>query len=96
MKNAKSFLLAAILGSIAAMSPVLAADYVVSKEEVAPGSYYCHMKLPAVQARSLPTDNPIPKDASSGDIIDYYGPCDENAFEQNGWNGSGWISITIG
>jgi len=42
MKNAKSRLVAVLLGSIAPISPVLAADYVISKEEVTPGHYYCH------------------------------------------------------
>ena len=34
------------------------------------------MKVPAVQARSLATDNPVSKDPSSGD-------CDKKAVEQD-------------
>jgi len=83
MKNAKTFLAALVLlGNVVATGSVLAADGVISKDEITTGSY-CHMKFPAIQARSLATDDPIPKDASSGDIIDYYGPCDENAVEQD-------------
>jgi hypothetical protein len=82
MKSERAFLLAVLLGSVAAINPVRAADGVVSKEE-ATASGYCHMKLPAIQARTLGTDNPVPEDASSGDTIDYYGPCDENAVRQH-------------
>ena len=82
MKNARTFLFVVLLGSIAATSPVLAADGAAANREVMPLAGYCHLKLPAIQARSLATDDPIPKDASSGDIIDYYGPCDKNAVEE--------------
>ena len=75
MKNATAFLLGVFLGGIAAISAVLAADGAVSKEELTPGTY-CHMKVPAVQARSLATDNPVSKDTSSGD-------CDKKAVEQD-------------
>ena len=36
---------------------------------------YCHMKFPAMREESLGTSHPVLKDASSGDIIDFYGPC---------------------
>src|ERR1043166_9083623 len=71
MKNARTFLFVVLLGSIAATRPVLAADGAAANREVMPLAGYCHLKLPAIQARSLATDDPIPKDASSGDIIDY-------------------------
>jgi hypothetical protein len=82
MKNAKAFAGAVLLGSIAAISPVVGADDAISGEEVTP-SGYCHMQVPAAQARSLTTDNPVPKDPSSGDVIDYYGPCDKKAVMQD-------------
>ena len=82
MKKAKVFLGAVLLGSIAATNPVFAADRDLSKQAVTPDGY-CHQKLPAIRSRSLATNDPVPKDALSGDIIDYYGPCDENAVEQD-------------
>ena len=38
---------------------------------------YCHLKFPAVTQRSLFTNHPRPKNSSTGDIVDYYGSCDE-------------------
>ena len=37
---------------------------------------YCHLKFPAIREETLSWDQPVLKDASSGDIIDFYGPCD--------------------
>jgi len=34
------------------------------------------MKFPAIREATLTWDRPVLKDASSGDIIDFYGPCD--------------------
>ena len=52
-------------------------DGVLLKEE-ASGGTYCHMKFPAIQEDTLLTDHPQLKSADSGDIIDYYGPCDHD------------------
>ena len=78
MKNAKSLLAALILlGNITASGTALAADGIISKTEDVPGSY-CHEKFPAMEGRSLASDDPVLKSAESGDVIDYYGPCNEN------------------
>jgi hypothetical protein len=83
MKNSKTFLAALILfGSVAASGMALADDGVISKDVLTPRSY-CHEKFPAMQARSLGTDDPTLKSAASGDIIDFYGPCDENPTGQD-------------
>jgi hypothetical protein len=55
----------------------LAADGVLSKDEVTPGSY-CHMKFPAIRERTLFTDHPRLKSSTSGDVVDFYGPCYES------------------
>jgi hypothetical protein len=55
----------------------LGADGILMKEEAAPGSY-CHMKFPAIRPKTLGTDHPELKSPSTGDVIDYYGPCDES------------------
>jgi len=38
---------------------------------------YCHMKLPAIRSRTLPTPDPQVKSNATGDVIDYYGDCNE-------------------
>lgn len=41
-------------------------------------SNYCHLKFPAIQEHTFNWSTPVLKNASSGDIIDFYGPCDYN------------------
>ena len=78
MKNSKAFLAALILvGSVAASGMALADDGVISKDVLTPQSY-CHEKFPAIHGRTLGTDDPTLKSTASGDIIDFYGPCNEN------------------
>ena len=50
---------------------------VIYKQELTPGSY-CHLKFPAIREETLASDHPVLPDPSDGDIIDYYGPCDED------------------
>jgi hypothetical protein len=79
MKIAIPFLAAALLvGGLVANG---SAD-VLSKTEAAPGSY-CHLRFPAITEASLDTDHPVLKSADSGDIIDFYGPCNENPVGQD-------------
>ncbi|HEX2522232.1 MAG TPA: hypothetical protein VHP35_08905, partial [Terriglobia bacterium] len=54
------------------------ADGILLKEESAPGSNYGHLKFPAIREETLGSDHPVLKDASSGDIIDFYGPLDHD------------------
>jgi len=42
-----------------------------------PGGY-CHLKFPAIREDTLDSDHPILQNPSSGDIMDYYGPCDHD------------------
>ncbi len=77
MKRAKIFLIGGCL--IAALAPRIslaapAAASIVSTDAFTDGGY-CHMKFPAILERTLGTTQPVLKDASSGDIIDFYGPC---------------------
>jgi hypothetical protein len=39
---------------------------------------FCHLRFPAIRGRTLGTDQPRLRPATSGDIIDYYGPCDHD------------------
>ena len=77
MKIATSFLAGLVLMGSVGVSGAKAADGVMLKEEAVPGSY-CHMQFPAIEESTLYTDHPVLKSADSGDIIDYYGSCDEN------------------
>jgi hypothetical protein len=72
----------------------MAADRVLVKEELSPN--YCHMKFPTIREETLGSKTPLLKDASTGDVIDFYGPCDETPTgtdqviaqkldEQRGW-----------
>ena len=79
MKNAKALLAAVILlANITASGTALAADDgVISKEPLTPDSY-CHEKFPAMKSGSLDDNKPTLKSPTSGDVVDYYGPCNES------------------
>jgi hypothetical protein len=78
MKIATSFLAALLFTSaLGALNNAVADDGVLLKQEFTPGSY-CHEKFPAVRPSTLYSDQPVLKDSSTGDVIDYYGPCDES------------------
>jgi len=70
------------LGSLGAVNSAIAEDGVISKQEVAPGSY-CHEKFRAMRPSTLDADNPTLKSLESGDVIDYYGSCDESPVGQD-------------
>ena len=88
MKIATSFFASLLLiGTLGAPATAMAANGVISKQDLPPGviykqeltpESYCHLKFPAIRAQTLDSDHPVLKDSSGGDIIDYYGPCDED------------------
>lgn len=55
-------------------SLVWAGDAVISRVPDSSGSF-CHLRFPAIREDTLFSDQPVLKDASAGDIIDAYGPC---------------------
>jgi hypothetical protein len=76
MNNAKSLLAALILlGTVTVSATAFAADGVPSKDELSTDSY-CHLKIPAIEGKTLASDDPVLKSAQTGDVYDYYGPCD--------------------
>ncbi len=78
MKIANALLAGLLLaGTLGAADAAFAADGVIFKQELTPGSY-CHLKFPAIRGRTLAGNHPVLKDPSEGDIIDFYGPCDED------------------
>jgi hypothetical protein len=64
------------LVNVAAGSTVLAADGVISKDELSTDSY-CREEFPAISDKTAASDDPALKSHGSGDVIDYYGPCNE-------------------
>ena len=78
MKIATSFLAALLfMGALGALNNAMAADGVLLKQEATPGSY-CHLKFPAIRQSTLDDDQPVLKNSSTGDVIDFYGSCDES------------------
>ena len=43
-----------------------------------PISNYCHQQFPAIRPNTLGTSHPQLEDPSSGDMIDFYGPCNHD------------------
>ena len=76
MKIATSFLAALLFtGALGSINTAMSADGVLSKDELATGSY-CHEKFTPMTRQTLDADNPVL--TKSGPIIDFYGPCNEN------------------
>jgi len=62
-------------GILLANSPILwAAEGIISKV-ADPSGGHCYLKFPAIKEETLYWDRPVLKDASDGDIISLYGPC---------------------
>lgn len=78
MKTATVLLASLLLtGTLGATRDAIAADGVIYKQELIPGSY-CHLKFPAIRGRTRASDHPTLKSSTDGDVIDFYGPCDED------------------
>jgi hypothetical protein len=81
MKIATSFLAALLFtGTLGALNNAIAEDGILSKDQFA-GTSYCHEKFPAIARHTLGDDQP--ELSSKGDVIDFYGPCDENPLGQD-------------
>ncbi len=39
---------------------------------------YCHLKFPAIDTNTLSSNTPTLLPADTGDIVDFYGPCDHD------------------
>ena len=80
MKKVGSAISAIVLvGSL--VGSAYAVDNSVSSSESSDN--YCHLKLPAIRPKTLATREPQTKSSTSGDVIDYYGPCNESPTSQD-------------
>ena len=78
MKSLKANLsMLLVVGVLGTSGAALAADGVEVEGQLAPGSY-CHEKFPAMRQRTLGDNEPELKQSTTGDIVDYYGSCDED------------------
>ncbi len=75
-----SFLLFTVALSWGSLS---AQEGVLMKLQLSPDTNYCHMKFPAIREDTLNTGQPVLQDPTSGEVIDFYGPCDENPVGQD-------------
>ena len=57
---------------------VWAQEGVLFKVALDADNSYCHMRFPAMQEETLSWDRPLLKDASEGDIVDFYGSCNHD------------------
>jgi len=81
MKKVGSVISAVVLASTLVGSAYAMDNNDVSSSESADS--YCHMKFPAIRPRTLGTQEPQTKSSRSGDVIDYYGACDESPTGQD-------------
>jgi hypothetical protein len=75
MKTKKTFFAAMLLAGLVMNGTALAQG--VTTEDALTSGAYCHAKFPAIDGRTLDSDQPVLKNAASGDLVDFYGPCDE-------------------
>jgi hypothetical protein len=67
-----------LTGALVLSSPLLWAAEGIIFRVPDPSGNYCHLKFPAIRPDTLSWPQPVLKDPSEGDIIDFYGPCDHD------------------
>jgi len=65
-----------LAGSLAANSAMAADNGTTMKQRL--NSNYCHMKFPEIDQGTLASNNPQLGEATPGNLVDFYGPCDES------------------
>lgn len=73
MRSIAAISMAVMIGSLAGSA--YAASGILEKDQA--GANYCHMKFPAIRPRTLASEHPQLKSPTTGDVIDFYGPCGE-------------------
>jgi len=96
MKIATSFLAALLFtGTLGALNNAIAQDGILSKDKFTGGGY-CHEKFPAIRQRTLDDDQPVLKNSSTGDVIDFYGSCDESPVGRDQCMSKSWKPSIVG
>ena len=80
MKKVGSAISAVVLVGSLVGSAYAVDNHVASSESA---DSYCHIKFPAIRPRTLATGEPQTKSTTSGDVIDYYGDCNESPTGQD-------------
>lgn len=83
MKRIGAKLSVLVLAGSLASSVFAAEEGIILKEKLSDTEDYCHIQFPAMKEGTLTSDHPQLKDASNGDMIDYYGSCDETPTSAN-------------
>jgi hypothetical protein len=84
MKNRRRFLSAVIVaGGLTFAGVAFGTDGVVLREPLNAASDYCHLQFPAIREDTLATGHPVLKSSAAGDLIDFYGSCDEDPLGPN-------------
>ena len=87
MKRTQSYLSLLLLLGVLGYMPIAASAQAPKVKGVKPGviamplnkeGSFCHLRFPAIQGRTLGTDKPQLKPATTADIVDYYGQCDHD------------------
>ncbi len=65
-----------LMGSLAGTAMAGNADGILLKERA--DNNYCHTRFPAIRQHTLESANPELKRSDTGDVIDFYGSCDES------------------
>ncbi len=88
MKRIQLSIFFVLLGVLIGYSPVAVLAQAPTVEGVKPGvieatalnkaGTYCHLKFPAIDTNTLSSATPTLQAADSGDIVDFYGPCDHD------------------
>ena len=78
MKIATSVIAALLFtATLGPINTATGADGILSKDQFTACSY-CHERFPAISQSTLDNSQPELKDSSTGDVIDFYGPCNED------------------
>ena len=65
-----------LYGATLGVAPGWGAEGIILKQVVDSAANYCHLKFPRIREETLNWDQPVLKDPSEGDVVDFYGPCD--------------------
>jgi len=91
MRRARLSILFLLLGAMIGYSPVAVLAQqkvkgvkrgVIEATALNKAATYCHLKFPAIDPQTLSSSTPKLKAADTGDIVDFYGPCD---YDPLGW-----------